>query len=274
MTEVPLTPVHRRAQILERIQREGSASLADLASEHAVSPVTVHRDLELLSDAGLLERVRGGARSLADTRPPIEAGWNTRVREAGREKDGIALKARTLIDDGSTIFIDASTTGMALARALELRPPTDLTLVTNSPAIALGLTADSIYVIMTPGELDQHMRVLTGRWTAGFLAELNIAVAFISAAGITLEHGLTTTRAALADTLNAAAESAQRTVALLDSTKFDRNSLLTVRSAHSLDLIITDDGLEPTTVDMFRDAGVNIVVAERGPVRSGDPHAD
>jgi DeoR/GlpR family transcriptional regulator of sugar metabolism len=263
MIDAPLPPVLRRAQILERVQREGRASLADLASEHAVSPVTVHRDLELLSGAGLLERVRGGARSLPDRRPPIEAGWNTRVREAGREKDAIARKARALVDDGSTIFIDASTTGLALARALELHPPTALTLVTNSPAIALGLTADSIHVIMPPGEVDQHMRVLTGRWTVDFLAELNIAVAFISAVGITLEHGLTTSRAALADTLNAAAESAQKKVGLLDSTKFKRSSLLTIRSPQSLDLIITDDGLDSSTVAEFRAAGVNLVVADR-----------
>jgi DeoR/GlpR family transcriptional regulator of sugar metabolism len=274
MIDVPLTPVVRRARILERVQREGGASLADLASEHAVSPVTVHRDLELLSGEGLIQRVRGGARSLPDTRPPIEAGWNTRVRGAAREKDAIALKARALIEDGSTIFIDASTTGMALARALELRPPTELTLVTNSPAIALGLTADSIYVIMPPGELDQHMRVLTGRWTADFLAGLNLAVAFISAAGITLEHGLTTSRAALADTLNAAADCAQKTIALVDSTKFKRDSLMTVRSVQSLNTIITDDGVDPAIVEEFRAAGVNLVVAERGPERADDPQAD
>jgi DeoR family fructose operon transcriptional repressor len=274
MIDVPLTPELRRARILERVQREGGASLSELALEHAVSPVTVHRDLEQLSDEGLIERVRGGARSLPDTRPPIEAGWNTRVRGAAREKDAIARKARGLIRDGSTIFIDASTTGMALARALELRPPTELTLVTNSPAIALGLTADSIYVIMPPGELDQHMRVLTGRWTVEFLAGLNLAVAFISAAGITLEHGLTTSRAALADTLNAAADCAQETVALLDSTKFKRNSLMTVRSAQSVNTIITDDGLDPGTADEFRAAGVNLVVAERGPERPEDPAAD
>jgi len=274
MIDVPLTPVVRRARILERVQRDGGASLAELASEHAVSPVTVHRDLELLSGEGLIERVRGGARSLPDTRQPIEAGWNVRVRVAAREKDAIAREARALIEDGSTIFIDASTTGMALARALELRPPTELTLVTNSPAIALGLTADSIYVIMPPGELDQHMRVLGGRWTAEFLAGLNLAVAFISAAGITLEHGLTTSRAALADTLNAAASCAQETIALLDSTKFKRDSLMTVRSAQSLNAIITDDGLDRATVDEFRAAGVNLVVAERGPERAEDPQAD
>ena len=274
MIDLPLPPVLRRAQILERVQRDGGASLAELASEHAVSPVTVHRDLELLSGEGLLERVRGGARSLPDTRPRIEAGWNPRVREAAREKDAIALKARELVEDGSTIFVDASSTGLALARALELRPPTDLTLVTNSPAIALGLTADSIHVIMPPGELNQHMRVLTGRWTVDFLVELNIAVAFISAAGITLDHGLTTSRAALADTLNAAAEAAQKKVGLLDSTKFKRSSLLTVRSAQSLDVIITDDGLDPEIVQEFRAAGVNLVVAERGPVPTEDPQAD
>ena len=66
---------------------------------------------------------------------------------------------------GSTFYAHAPSTGLALARALELRPPTELTLVTNSPAIALGLTADSIHVIVPPGELNQHMRVLTGRWT-------------------------------------------------------------------------------------------------------------
>jgi len=274
MMEVPLTPVARRARILERVQREGGASLAELASDYAVSAVTVHRDLELLSGEGLIERVRGGARSLPDTRPPIEAGWNTRVRGATREKDAIALKARGLIEDGSTVFIDASTTGMALARALELHPPSQLTLVTNSPAIALGLTADSIYVIMPPGELDQHMRVLTGRWTIDFLVSLNIAMAFISAAGITLEHGLTTSRAALADTLNAAADCAQKTIGLLDSTKFKRTSLMSVRSAQSLTTIITDDGIDPATAEEFRNAGVNLVVAERGPEQVDDPRAD
>ena len=274
MIDAPLPPTIRRAQILERVQREGGASLADLASEHAVSAVTVHRDLELLSGAGLLERVRGGARPLPDPGPRIEAGWNPRVRAATREKDAIALKARSLVEDGTTIFVDASTTGLALARALELHPPAALTLVTNSPAIALGLTADTIQVVMSPGEVDQHMRVVGGRWTVDFLAELNIAVAFLSAAGITLEHGLTTSRAALADTLIAAAETAQTVIGLIDSTKFESAALLTVFSAQSLDLIITDDGLEPATVRKFCDAGVNLIVAQRGPATTEDPQAD
>jgi hypothetical protein len=50
-------------------------------------------------------------------------------------------------------------------------------------------------------------------------------------------------RPALADTTSAAAGCARKTVGLPDSTKFKRDSLMTARSAQSLDLIITNDGL-------------------------------
>ena len=94
------------------------------------------------------------------------------------------------------------------------------------------------------------MRVLTGRWTVDFLVELNIAMAFISAAGITLEHGLTTSRSALADTLNAAADAAETEgrAAGLDEVQAllaaDRSG-----ARQSLDLIITDDGLDPEVAE-------------------------
>ena len=100
-------------------------------------------------------------------------------------------------------------------------------------------------------------------------------MAFISAAGITLEHGLTTSRSGA----GRHAERGRRgrggqKVGLLDSTKFTRSSLLTVRRRSRSTSIITDDGLDPATVAEFRAAGVNLVVAERGPVPTEDPQAD
>jgi DeoR family fructose operon transcriptional repressor len=117
------------------------------------------------------------------------------------------------------------------------------------------------------------MRVLTGRWSIDFLADLSFAVAFVSAAGITLDHGLTTSRSGLADTLNAAADSAERVVGLMDSTKFERASLLTIRRATELDLIITDDRLDPEVADAFRAAGVNLQVVS-GVADASDAEAD
>ena len=72
--ERPVPTSVRRARILERIQQVGGASLAELAAEHAVSAITVHRDLEQLSRDGLVVRFHGGARAATaaegdDTRP-------------------------------------------------------------------------------------------------------------------------------------------------------------------------------------------------------------
>ena len=257
----------RRAQILQRIQREGGVSVAELARDHAVSAVTVHRDLEELAREGLVERVHGGARSLAPTpapsgaAPAIPTAWTQRFMQAGTAKDQIALHARRFITPGATVFLDASSSCLALARRLMDDPPNEVTLVTNSPAIAYEVQAETMHVVVCPGELDQHMRMLAGRWTVEFLAELNFAVAFVSAAGLTLDQGLTTARRPLADVVNAARQSSEKTVGLSDATKFGRAAMLSITRAQDLDAIVTDGGLPPDVADEYRVAGVRLEIA-------------
>jgi DeoR/GlpR family transcriptional regulator of sugar metabolism len=253
----------RRARILSWIQSNGGASVADLARAHGVSTVTVHRDLEHLAREGLIDRVRGGARARGarSGRLQVATDWTKRLQQAVAEKAAIAARAAAMVEEGSTIFVDSSTTCLALARRLERDPPRALTLVTNSPAIALELHAESIHVIVTPGEVDQTLRMIGGRWAAEFLAELNMETAFVSAGGVTLEHGLTTTRRALADTLQAASRSSARTIGLIDSSKFGLSALLSIARAEELDALVVDDGVPPETLSEYRSAGVNVVVA-------------
>jgi DeoR family fructose operon transcriptional repressor len=253
----------RRARILERIERDGGASVGELARDYGVSTITVHRDLERLARDGLIERVHGGARRPGRRgRTAVATDWTKRLQQAVREKEAIAARAAELVEDGSTVFVDSSTTCLALARRLERRPLRALTLVTNSPAIAFELHAESIHVIVTPGEVDQTLRMIGGRWAAEFLAQLNIETAFVSAAGVTLEHGLTTTRRALVDTLQAARGSSAKTIGLIDSSKFGLAALLPIARAEELDAVVVDDGLAPETISAYEAAGVELVVAE------------
>jgi DeoR/GlpR family transcriptional regulator of sugar metabolism len=255
----------RRAQILERIQRDGGVSVADLARDLTVSPITVHRDLEQLSRDGLVERVHGGARAIPGAGPATAippTGWEQRVAMARNAKTAIAQHAAREVRSGSTIFLDSSSTCLALARQLVNEPATDITLVTNSPAIAYELVDERILVIVTPGELDQHMRLLAGRWTTDFLAGLNFELAFCSCAGLTLDAGLTTSRRALADVINVACANATRSIGLIDSSKFGRASLLMITPAQELDVIITDDGLPADTAKEYRAAGVQLDIVK------------
>jgi DeoR/GlpR family transcriptional regulator of sugar metabolism len=253
-------PALRREQILERIRRDGGVTVAELASDHGVSTITVHRDLAELAADGLIERVHGGARALDGDDDPgrIETAWDKRVRQAGEAKAAMASHAVRLVEDGSTIFLDSSSTCLALARRLASEPPGTISLVTNSPAIAFELTAEPIHVIVAPGEVDQQLRLIGGRWAAEFLTQLNLDIAFISAAGLTLEEGLTTSRRPLADVVNTARSVARRTVALVDSTKFGRASLVTMARPEELDLVIVDQGLPAEALATYRRAGVRI----------------
>ncbi len=237
-------------------------SVADLARDHAVSAITVHRDLEQLAREGLVERVHGGARSIRGlgTLPLIATAWTQRVEQASMAKTAIADYAATLVVAGSTIFLDASSTSLALARRLMEDPPNELTLVTNSPAISYEVIAEPMHVVVCPGELDQHMRMVAGRWTVEFMNELNFDTAFVSAAGVTLDAGLTTSRRPLADVVNAARAAAGRTVGLIDASKFGRASLVSIARAQELDVIVTDDGLEETVADEYRTAGVRLEI--------------
>lgn len=254
----------RRASVLERIRRDGGASVAELARAHGVSQITIHRDLARLGQDGLIERVHGGAR-LPGSGPRalrVATDWAKRLESAVPEKEAIAARAARFVEDGSTIFVDSSTTCLVFARYLERHPPRSLTLVTNSPAIANELHAQSIHVVVTPGELDQTLRLIGGRWAVEFLAGLNLETAFVSAGGVTLENGLTTTRRSLADTLKAASASAAKTIGLLDSSKFGLSALLAIARPEELDALIVDDNVPPETVAAYKAGGVNLIVAD------------
>jgi DeoR family fructose operon transcriptional repressor len=263
-SDQPVPTSVRRARILERIQQVGGASLAELAAEHAVSTVTVHRDLEQLSREGLVVRFHGGARAAPapdgeDPRPGT--AWDRRLREAPDAKDAIAAHARTMVRNGATIFLDATSSAFALAHRLEEEPVEDLTIVTTSPAIALGLDPGAARVIMAPGEVDLRMRAIADGWTVEFLRRIKLDAAFVSGAGFDLEHGLTTARRPLADTLVAVREAADRVVALVDASKLGRSAMVSMIAAPDLDALVVDDAADTGLLASYRAAGVTVEVA-------------
>src|ERR1700755_1800015 len=56
--------MNRHQRILDAVQQAGELGVGQLAELTGTSEMTVRRDLEQLADQGMLERYRGGARSL------------------------------------------------------------------------------------------------------------------------------------------------------------------------------------------------------------------
>ena len=53
--------VDRLEQIEQRVRSAGRVKVTELAVELAVSEMTIRRDLDVLADQGMVQRVRGGA---------------------------------------------------------------------------------------------------------------------------------------------------------------------------------------------------------------------
>lgn len=251
----------RRAGIVEAVEREGYVRLQTLSQQYGVAPVTIHRDLDYLVAQGRIQRVRGGARPAASS-PNVHTDYAMRSRNAIEKKEALAGRALEEIPDGSTIFFDSSTTVEALARRLERESTKSLTVVTNSPAIAFRMHAAFVHVIVVPGELDQSLKAITGRWTAEFLDHLNFQAAFMSAAGLTLDSGMMTTQRELAEVAKTVFARASRRIALIDSSKFDTRALISMAPLEAIDLVITDDGLPDAVAAKYRATGLNLVVSE------------
>ena len=140
----------RQAFILDRVREDGAVRVADLVRELGVSDMTVRRDLEILDERGLLEKVHGGATSIAGT-ALFEPGFALKSALQQSEKDAIADAAAALVEPGMAIAVSAGTTTYALAQRLALVP--GLTVVTNSVRVA--------DVLHQNGRADQTI-ILTG----------------------------------------------------------------------------------------------------------------
>jgi DeoR family fructose operon transcriptional repressor len=257
-----LPPEVRREKIVAAVLQDGGAAINDLARMFNVSPVTVHRDLNLLAERGQLARVHGGARALDGSAVQPETSWTRRMQHTQQAKQEIAARAIEWVVEGSTVFIDHSTTSLMLMREVERKGFDELTVVTNSPAVINEFQAEFLHVIATPGEVDGHLRMIGGAWTAEFLRGINISAAFISGAAFTPEAGLTSSQRVIADTLRAAVEQSLQAIALVDSTKWGRVSMLPIAQGTDFAAVVTDSALPPEERSACSKAHINLVIAD------------
>jgi len=83
----------RRRQILEAVNRKKSVTVDALCEAFPVSRMTISRDLERLEREGLLQRVHGGAVSLAQRTgcPIVPIACSARSRKVLKSWDGFII---------------------------------------------------------------------------------------------------------------------------------------------------------------------------------------
>ena len=111
-----LMPAQRQQEILRRAALQRIVRVRDLASELGVHEMTIRRDLEVLAERNLVERVHGGAR--ISNQSGYESGFHARRSVNTRCKERIGKAALSLVKPGDTLAFDASTTALTMIQGL------------------------------------------------------------------------------------------------------------------------------------------------------------
>jgi DeoR family transcriptional regulator, fructose operon transcriptional repressor len=242
-----MLPAARHQAIVDTVQRERVVRVSDLAQQLGVSLMTVRRDIELLEEAGRLERIHGGAKLPGDA-STHEPGFELKSTQLTSEKRAIAVEAAALVHEGMAVGLSAGTTTWALAKELVNGPP--ITVVTNSVRIAdlfhhaaaTGRAHYSSTVILIGGQRTPS-DALVGPIATSALKQLHLDLLFLGVHGMDAVAGFTTPNLLEAETNRAFVAAARKTVVLADHTKWGVLGISSIASLDEVDEVISDPGL-------------------------------
>ncbi len=219
-----------------------------------VSLMTIHRDLDVLTENGSIVKFRGGARSV---RHAVDPEFNVRMRENVAGKMEIARKALELIQPHSSVFMDASTTNLALARRM---PDLNLNIFTTGPSVAIELCKlQNPIVTLCCGTVNRKNLAVSGQNTLEMLDKINIDLAFIGVSGCSAEVGLTCGTESDMLVKSMMIRKARRSVAMCSKEKLSCLMPYTFAKLEELDYLISDEPLPETFVKAAEQAGVTVL---------------
>ena len=254
-TAQPLYAEERRQSILELVDQTGRVTVAELGQRFGVSDVTIRSDLQALADRKFLLRTHGGAVPAATG--AAEMAFALRRQRKVREKQRIGQAGAALVANGDAIYLDSSSTSLAIAHQLKDRQ--HLTVVTNSLAIIQELMdAPHITVMVTGGILQRETAAFVGPYSQTMLDRVNIKTGFFGAHGIALAPGLTDVSSEIAAAKRPMLDHCQQAIAVVDASKWGRIGVASFAAIAEMDIIITDDTAPEADVTAARAVGVNV----------------
>ena len=259
-----MIPIKRQQAIINHLLSAKVASINELAEMLDVSSMTIRRDVQKLEMAGRVVSVSGGV--TISTEIMKEPSHLAKRDMQMDEKEAIAREAEALVERGATIYLDAGTTTLALARLLAARRTDDgdLLVVTNDLAITNHLIDNSgLRVYHTGGMVVRENRSCVGDGAARTLKGLNIDVAFISTPSWNTRW-LSTPDSEKSPVKKAAVSSSLKRVLLTDSSKYGKVGAFKAVPTTAMNLIITDDGLAEGAREALREQGVELIIARTG----------
>ncbi len=248
--------IERRNAILAALSAEGKVVVSELSQSFGVTEETIRRDIDKLAKEGLATKTYGGA--VSNVSPSTDLPYNIRKRVNVEQKQLVAEKVASMINDGDRIMLDASSTAIYVTRKIKSKK--DITVITNSVEILLELADKTGWTILsTGGSLKEGAFSMVGTSAEKMVRGYHVDFAICSAKGIDEKMGITDSNEKDSEMKQAIFASADKKVLAIDSTKFDKISFVKVCDIKDVDIIVTDKSPSEAWKNRLSENGVQLI---------------
>jgi DeoR/GlpR family transcriptional regulator of sugar metabolism len=247
--------LERDQLILKELRINGRLSVEEMAARCQCSGITIRRALDDLQDKGLVVRTPGGA--MAVDHVGVEVAFPERLTIHAEEKNRIAKKAAEQVKDHSVIMLDNGSSVYLMADFLGEKK--GLTVITFFLPLVHKLAARSDWkIILAGGEIRPGRSDVVGGLTEGFLANIYADQFFFGADGLDVQAGISTVDSESARLTELLAKNSDRKILLADHSKLQKRATYNAVPWSSVDLWITNRGVEEDCLKSIRKKGVEI----------------
>lgn len=243
----------RRKEILEVLEEGKQMTTLELSEVLNVSLSTIRRDLNILEEKNDIIRKYGYCLFNYDNQSNFDESGPVRIKQQ------IARIASTHVSDYDTLFINSSSTALAILNYLTEK---HVTVVTNNLKVVSAVHKTNYNYILTGGELRVPKEVLVGDIATRTLTDMNADVCIIGCSGVSIENGVTT-KILNESKINELMinKTLKCKILVADHRKIGLTSKFKIADIASFDYLITDSFCPPTMVKEITQLGVKVVIA-------------
>ncbi len=228
-----MIPYIRRKKLIECIEKQEIAYIADLAKQANTSEATIRRDLKSLEDEGIIEMLQGGAAKLIENERVKSA--HERMDYKKDEKSKLGAYGATLVSHGELIFLGPGTTENWIIKHLVGK---EATVVTNGILHLEKLLNFNIDATLIGGKVNRKNWFASCETAINQIKNMNFDKCFLGGLGISLEKGITTSTSSLARFNKEVMMRSKKKILLVDSSKFGKISRYKFAEVNDFDRVL------------------------------------
>lgn len=247
----------RQNEILSLAREHGRVDVEELSTSFNVSPQTIRKDLNVLGDKQLLQRIHGGA--------IIGSGIENVSYEARRHlspesKKAIGALVAELIPDNCSLLLNIGTTTEQVAHSLKSHRGL-LVISNNINAVEILKNAMGIELIIAGGMVRRSDGGIVGGATVDFINQFKADYAVIGVSAIDQDGSLLDYDLQEVHVAQAIIRNARNVILVADITKLHRNAPIRLGLISQVDTFVTDSKPPKEFQDICNKNEVTIEIA-------------